>query len=92
MIESIYRNGTKVILEIDTGLDLKGRILIFEWETTDERFASLLEDQLLEQFDKFKQKIAKQPHLYLKPKELSALKSKLIREWNGSKHCWKRHE
>ena len=89
MIESIERDGTDVLIEINTGLNTKENILILRWEAENENFAELLKYQLRNQFDEFKKEIAEQPHLYLKPKEISELKSKLVKEWNGSKHCWK---
>lgn len=89
MIESIERVGTKVVIKIRTGIQVKESVLSFDWECEYEYVAELLKYQLLEQEAKDKQDIAKQPHLYLVPKELSELKSKLDHEWNGSKHCWK---
>lgn len=89
MIESIEREGTKVVIRINTGLNIEKPILSFYWECQDEYVAELLKYQLRNQFDEFKKEIAKQPYLYLKPKELSELKSKLVHGWNGSKHCWK---
>lgn len=89
MIESIERDGTKVVVEINTGLEVDKPVLCLEWECTFEYIAELLKYQLWEQEAKYKKKIAEQPHLYLEPKQLSELKSKLVHEWNGSKHCWK---
>ena len=89
MLESIEREGTKVVININTGLNVNEQILLFEWEAADEIFAELLQLQLREQERKYKAEIAKQPHLYLEPKEISELKSKLVHGWNGSKHCWK---
>ena len=89
MIEAIEREGTKVIIQINTGLQVAKSVLDFEWECQHEYMAELLKYQLWEQETKYKEKIARQPHLYLEPKELSELKSKLVKEWNGSKHCWK---
>ena len=34
-------------------------------------------------------KIAVNCFLYLDAKQISALKSRLIKEWNGRTHCWK---
>lgn len=89
MIESIEREGTKVVIKINTGLQVEKPILSFYWECQFEYVAELLKYQLRNQFDKLKKKIAKQPHFYIEPKELSELKSKLVHEWNGAKHCWK---
>ena len=89
MIESIGRDGTNVIIQINTGLQVAKPILSFVWECQHEYVAELLKYQLWDQEFRYKAEIAKQPHLYLEPKEISALKSKLVKEWNGSKHWWK---
>ena len=93
MIESIEREGTDIVVRINTGLDVKGNILLFRWSTRDELFAELLKDQLRNQFNEFKKEIARQtakfPLLYLSREEVSKLKSTLVREWNGANHCWK---
>ena len=89
MIESIEREGTKVVIRINTGLNVNENILHFEWEAEDETFAELLKYRLWDQESKYKANIARQPWLCLEPKEISELKSKLVHGWNGSKHCWK---
>ena len=89
MIESIERDGAKVVIKINTGLNVAKPILNFYCEGQYEFIAELVKNQLWKQEVKYKKKIAAQPHLYLEPKQLSALKSKLVHEWNGSKHCWK---
>ena len=89
MIESIDREGTKTIININTGLNVEKPVLGFYCECQYEYIAELLKNQLCEQFDELKKNIAKQLHLYLDPEQISELKSKLVHEWNGSKHCWK---
>lgn len=89
MIDSIERNGTRVILNIDIGFKIEKPILPFSWECGKEYIAELLKDHLLDQLDKFKKEIASKPHFYLEQEEISKLKSMLVREWNGTKHCWK---
>lgn len=93
MIESIKREGTEIVIEINTGLNTKGNILILKWNAENEIFAELLKYQLWNELDKFKKeivkKVAKYPGLYLEDREISKLKSKLVHEWNSSKHCWK---
>lgn len=93
MIKSIEREGTKVVIRIDTGLDIDKKIIILNYETNSEIYAELLKLQLWDQREKFQKQIAqsviKYPLLYLTCEEVSKLKSMLIKEWNGAKHCWK---
>ena len=93
MIESIKRDGTQVVLNIDTGLKVEKPVLMFRLECGKGYVAELLRKHLdtlmSDNNDELCKGVAKQPHLYLGPKELSELKSKLVHEWNGSKHCWK---
>ncbi len=96
MIESIEREGTKVIIKINTGLNVEKHVLWFVHELQHEYMSELLKEHLRDLMCKHKDKLrveaAKNPHFYLEPKEISKLKSKLVKEWNGSKHCWKRYE
>ena len=93
MIESIEREGTKVVIKINMGLEVSGTILPLSWECQHEYVAELLKDQLWKQFKEFKMQIANQtvkyPLLYLTRKEVSELKSMLVKEWNGVRHCRK---
>ena len=93
MIESIEREGTKVVIRINTGLNIEKLVLYFEWNCSYEYVAELLKYQLCNQFKELKKQIAKQtakhPLIYLTREEVSELKSTLVHEWNGSKHCRK---
>lgn len=93
MIEFIKREDTKIVIGINTGLNTKGNVLLLEWDTRKEVFAELLKNQLRNQLKEFRKEIARQtakyPLLYLSPEEVSGLKSNLVKEWNGAKHCWK---
>ena len=93
MIESIEREGTRVIININTGLAIQWKNIALNLETGKELFAELLKDRLHNQFKEFKKEIAQQvvkyPLLYLEREEVSKLKSMLVKEWDGSKHCWK---
>ena len=93
MIESITRVEAKVIININTGLRVGRPIVCVPWDCQYEYAAELLKEHLqsliVKHEDKLRKEAAKNPQFYLEPKELSKLKSKLVKEWDGSKHCWK---
>lgn len=88
MIESIRRTDASVSLEINTGLCIKEPVLYFKFEADSELSAELLRKHLYDLRLQAKKDIAKDCLLYLSREEKSTLKSKL-KDWNGSKHCWK---
>ena len=89
MIESIIRTESTVGIEINTGLCIKEPIIYFKFCADSELSAELLRQHLYDLRYKSKEAIARDCLLYLSKEEKSRLKSKLVREWNGSKHCWK---
>ena len=93
MIESITRGETQVIIKINTGLSVERPVVCFTWDCQYEYVAELLKEHLqsliVKHEDKLREEAAKNPHYYLESKEISKLKSKLVHEWDGSKHCWK---
>ena len=89
MIESIKRNDATVLLEINTGLCIKSPIVCFSFNAGSEMSAGLLRKHLYELRFKVNKSIAKDCLMYLNNQEISALKSRLVKKWNGSKHCWK---
>ena len=93
MIEYIKREDTKIVVGINTGLNIKDNVLLLKLDTGEEIFAELLKEQLNKQLKEFKKEIARQaakyPLLYLNSEEVSELKSMLVKEWNGAKHYWK---
>ena len=88
MIESIRRTDSTIFLEINTGLCIKEPVIYFSFDAGSEMHAELLRKYLYDLRRESKVKIARDCLLYLSREEKSALKSKL-KEWNGSKHCWK---
>lgn len=89
MIESISRNGGTLLLEINTSLCIKSPIVWFGFDAVTELAAELLRKHLYDLMDNQKKEIARDCLRYLSKEEISRLKSKLVKEWNGSKHCWK---
>ena len=89
MIESIRRTDSTVFLEVNTGLCIKEPVIYFSFSAGSEMSAELLRQHLYDLRYKSKEAIARDCLLYLSKEEKSRLKSKLVREWNGSKHCWK---
>ena len=93
MIESITRGEAQVIIKINTGLSVERPVVCFTLDCQYEYVAELLKEHLQSLIGKHEDKLgeeaAKNPHYYLESKEISKLKSKLVHEWNGSKHCWK---
>ena len=89
MIESIRRTDTVVSLEINTGLCIKEPVIYFNFNVDSEISAELLRQYLYDLQLEAKKDIARNCLMYLDKIEKSKLKSKLVHEWNGSKHCWK---
>lgn len=89
MIESIRRTESTVGLEINTGLCIKEPVIYFKYCADSELSAELLRQHLYELRFKGKQLIARDCLSYLNKEEISALKSRLVKDWNGAKHCWK---
>ena len=89
MIESIIRTDNTVFLKINTGLCIKEPVIYFNYSAGSEMHAELLRNRLYDLQFKAKQNIARNCLVYLNKNEISKLKSKLVKEWNGSKHCWK---
>lgn len=50
MIEFI-KEGTKVMVQINTGVSVQKNVIVLEWETTDELYARLLLDQIKNRFN-----------------------------------------
>lgn len=89
MIETIRRTDTTVRLEINTGLCIKEPVIFFTYDCSSEMSAELLRQHLYDLRFKSKQDIARDCIMYLSKEEVSKLKSKLVKEWNGARHCWK---
>ena len=89
MIESIRRIDATVLLEINTDLCIKSPVEYFSFDAGTERSAELLRKHLCDLKHKAHQAIARNCLKYLDRDEISKLKSKLVKEWNGNKHCWK---
>lgn len=92
MINEIVRDGTKVYLKIDLNLPADETVLIFEMDCCEQRFAELLKNHLRELEKQWKRIIAKGCLCYLEKEEISRLKSRLNKEWNGKDHCWKKQK
>lgn len=89
MIGAIIRIDNKVYLEVHTGLIIKTPMIHFYYTCASEMSAELLKCHLRNHQDKARKVIARKPHCYLSPKEISKLKSDL-KKWNEAKHCWKK--
>lgn len=89
MIKLIRRDGTMVLFEIDTGMHIKEPWIYFSFDAGSEMHAELLRNYLYDLKFKEKKAIAKDCLMYLDREEISELKSKLMKKWNGARHCWK---
>ncbi len=89
MIESIRRTDTTVSLGIHTALGVSEPVIYFNLNTGSEIHAELLRQHLYDLRLRAKKIIARNCLIYLDKEEISKLKSKLAKEWNGSKRCWK---
>ena len=89
MIESIERDGCNVILKINLNLKVEKPVICFDFKCQDEYIAELLKRHLQKNLVSHNHQIAQNPMSYLACDEISKLKSKLVKEWDGSKHCWK---
>ena len=83
------RNGTKVVVVIDSQLDTDCPTFEFVLDAGDERYAELIVRQLRVAKEKWRKKTARAAGLVLydDPKGLSQLKRQL-RKWNISKQKW----
>lgn len=90
MIDSIRRTESTVFIEINTGLCIKEPVIFFRFDTDSEISAELLRKHLYDVRAMAKKRIAKDCLMYLDREEVSKLKSKLLHEWDGNKHDWKR--
>ena len=89
MIESIRRTESTVFLEINTGLSIKEPVIWFKFDDDSEMSAELLRQRLYDFRFEANRSIARDCLMYLSKEEISKLKSRLVKDWNGSKHCWK---
>ena len=89
MIESIRRTDATILLEINTGVCIKSPIVWFSFDAGTEMSAELLRRHLYDLRFESKKATAKDCLMYLSKEEISKLKSRLVHEWDGRKHCWK---
>ena len=89
MIESIRRTDATIVLEINTRLCIKEPVIYFSFDAGSEMHAELLRQRLYDLRFENRKNISRDCLMYLNREEISKLKSKLVHEWNGSKHCWK---
>lgn len=87
-IKYFVRDGKGVTLNVDSALDVAANVYPFRWNCGDENYAELLMNKLNEQLRKYKNEIARDPCLFLKPHQITALKRKL-KGWNGNTGYWK---
>ena len=89
MIESIRRTESTVFIEINTRLCIKEPVIRFNFDASSEMSAELLRQRLYDLRFEANRNIARDCLMYLGKEEISKLKSRLVKEWDGSKHCWK---
>ena len=88
-IYEIKRDGSRVIIYVHSNLKTKTPIYPFKFELKDTEYAELLKDHLLQIEKKFYEFVAKNPEYFIFGKDISRLKSKLVKHWDGKNHCWK---
>ena len=88
MIRGIYRDNTKVIMQIDSNLGTCRPIYNWEWDFGEQEKAELLARHFNKCLAEFKTNIAERAWYYLNSDQKSELKKKL-RNWDSKKECWK---
>ncbi len=88
LIDWFKRKGNKVVLDIESGINVSMSVYSFEWSCTDENYAQLLTTQFNEQLARYKSDIARNALHYLSNEEKSQLKRSL-KNWNAKEHHWK---
>jgi hypothetical protein len=90
MIDKIYRDNTKVVIEMDSKLGTCRPIYKWEWNCgSDQEIAELLTRMWNKRLTEFKEEIAKEFWWYLDAYQITAIKRKLNKEWDSKNECWK---
>lgn len=82
------RKESKVVLSIDSSLNVHAHVYPLAWECNDPNYAELLKNQFNNQFLEYKKEIARKALHYLDRSEISEMKKEL-KSWNSKTHHWK---
>lgn len=96
LFDSFYREGTKVIIKLATGLDVQRNLFVFEFDVgnDNEAYAELLKNHLNQRYHEDKKAVVDQavrfPTGIFTKYQLSDLKRWLRNNWDGNNNCIKR--